>query len=316
MQDFPWFKNYPEGISQDIDPDKYDSLLSLFDEAFAKYTTRAAYESMGKTLSFSELDKLSSDFAAYLQNDLSLKKGDKIAIQMPNLLQWAVALFGSLKAGLIVVNTNPLYTAREMEHQFKDAGVKAVVILANFAHNLEKILSNTSIEAVIITEIGDMLGGFKKTLVNFVVKNVKKMVPAYKIDGALKFNTVLSKGNGANYVRPDVSNEDIAFLQYTGGTTGVSKGAMLTHRNMIANMEQISEWMKPKLLEGVEVMITALPMYHIFALTVNCLAMLKIGATSILITNPREKTEVLRDHRSKYTIQWIVESKRFCFNRL
>jgi len=288
MQDYSWFKNYPEGIAHDVNPDKYESLLGLFDESIQKFGDQIAYESMGKTLTFNELDALTKDFAAYLQQNLGLKKGDAIAIQMPNLLQWAVAMFGSLRAGLTVVNTNPLYTAREMEHQFADADVKAVVILANFAHNLQKILPKTGIKTVIITEIGDMLGGFKKLLVNFVVKKVKKMVAPYSLPNAVKFNDALRMGNGNAYVQPDVNSEDIAFLQYTGGTTGVSKGAMLTHRNMIANMEQISEWMKPRLKEGIEIAITALPLYHIFALTVNCLAMLKIGATSVLITNQRD----------------------------
>ncbi|MCK5207747.1 MAG: AMP-binding protein, partial [Cyclobacteriaceae bacterium] len=222
------------------------------------------------------------------QNHAGLKKGDRIAVQMPNLLQWVIAVFGSIRAGLIVINTNPLYTAREMKHQFTDTRAKAVVILANFAQNLEKILNETDILTVVITEIGDMLGGFKKTLVNFVVKNVKKMVPPFKIDSAIKFNDAMKKGANGNFVRHEINNEDIAFLQYTGGTTGVSKGAMLTHRNVLANMEQISAWMLPKLKEGVETMITALPMYHIFALTVNCLSMLKLGARNVLITNPRD----------------------------
>jgi long-chain acyl-CoA synthetase len=203
-------------------------------------------------------------------------------------LQWVIAVFGSIRAGLIVVNTNPLYTAREMKHQFTDTRAKAVVILANFAQNLEKIIKDTSIDTVVITQIGDMLGGFKKTLVNFVVKKVKKMVPPYKIDGAIKFNDALRKGSAGNFTKLDIDAEDTAFLQYTGGTTGVSKGAMLTHRNILANMEQISAWMLPKLKEGVEIVVTPLPMYHIFALTVNCLAFLKLGAVNVLITNPRD----------------------------
>ena len=288
MQQFPWFNQYPEGVPKEINPDKYNSLLHLFDEAVGRFKGRIAYESMGKVLTFEEVDKLTADFAAWLQHEAGLKPGDRIAIQMPNLLQWVVAMFGSLRAGLIVVNTNPLYTAREMEHQFKDADVKAVVILANFAHNLEKFIAGTGIQKVIITEIGDMLGGIKKHLVNYVVRNVKKMVPAYRIEGALRFNDVMARGRKYTWERPEVKNEDVAFLQYTGGTTGVSKGAMLTHRNLIANMEQISAWMIPKLRDGEETVITALPMYHIFALTVNCLAMLKIGATNILITNPRD----------------------------
>lgn len=288
MQEYSWFKNYPKGIPKEINPDSYDSINDLLETSFKKYGDKTAYENMGKTLTFNEVDQLSAKFADFLQNHTTLQKGDRIAIQMPNLLQWIVAMFGSIRAGMVVVNTNPLYTAREMNHQFKDSGAKAVVILANFAQNLEKIVKETNVETVVITEIGDMLGGFKKTLVNFVVKKVKKMVPPFKIEGAIKFNDALKKGAQGNFVKHKISNEEVAFLQYTGGTTGVSKGAMLTHRNILANMEQISVWMLPKLKEGVESVITALPMYHIFALTVNCLAMLKIGARNILITNPRD----------------------------
>lgn len=288
MQEYPWFKNYPEGIPAEINPDNYKSVIDLLESSFQKFSDKVAYENMGKTLTFNEVDQLSSQFADYLQNHAGLQKGDRIAVQMPNLLQWVIAVFGSIRAGLIVVNTNPLYTAREMKHQFTDTRAKAVVILANFAQNLEKIIKDTSIETVVITEIGDMLGGFKKTLVNFVVKKVKKMVPPYKIDGAIKFNDALRKGSAGNFTKLDIDAEDTAFLQYTGGTTGVSKGAMLTHRNILANMEQISAWMLPKLKEGVEIVVTPLPMYHIFALTVNCLAFLKLGAENVLITNPRD----------------------------
>ncbi len=288
MQDYPWFKNYPKGIPKEINPDSYSSVIELLESSFSKYGNKTAYENMGKTLNFNQVERLSAQFADFLQNHAGLKKGDRIAVQMPNLLQWVVAVFGSIRAGLIVVNTNPLYTAREMKHQFTDTRAKAVVILANFASNLEKIIDDTDIETVVITEIGDMLGGFKKTLVNFVVKKVKKMVPPFNIKGAIKFNDTLRKGAAGNFEKHEIDNEEVAFLQYTGGTTGVSKGAMLTHRNIIANMEQISAWMLPKLKEGVETVITALPMYHIFAFTVNCLAMLKIGARNILITNPRD----------------------------
>ncbi len=303
MQEYSWVKNYPKGIPAEINPDSYTSLIDLLESSFKKFGNKVAYENMGKTLSFNEVDKYSKQFADYLQNHTNLKKGDRIAIQMPNLLQWVVAMFGSVRAGLIVVNTNPLYTAREMAHQFKDSGAKGVVILANFAHNLEKIIGETSIETVIITEIGDMLGGFKKTLVNFVVKNVKKMVPPYKVSGAVKFSEAMKLGNPQNYITPEIDSEDVAYLQYTGGTTGVSKGAMLTHRNIIANMEQISYWMLPKLKEGVEIIITALPMYHIFALTVNCLAFLKIGAQNVLITNPRDMPAFIKTLKKfKFTV--------------
>lgn len=288
MQKYSWFKSYPKSIPTEINPDNYDSVIDLLESCFEKYGDAIAYENMGKTLTFNEVEKLSAQFADYLQNSAGLKSGDRIAIQMPNLLQWVVAMFGSLRAGLIVVNTNPLYTAREMKHQFTDTRCKAVVILANFGHNLEKIVADTSIETIVITEIGDMLGGFKKTLVNFVVKHVKKMVPPYKLNKVVKFNDALRLGSKGNFKKYEISNEDTAFLQYTGGTTGVSKGAMLSHRNILSNMEQISAWMLPKLKESEETVITALPMYHIFALTVNCLAFLKLGARNVLVTNPRD----------------------------
>jgi len=288
MQEFPWLKNYPKEVPVQIDPDVYGSIVDVLEEAFSKYKGMVAYENMGKTLTFDEIDSLSADFAAFLQSIDGLEPGDRVAVQMPNLLQWVIAVFGAVRAGLIVVNTNPLYTAREMEHQFKDTEAKAVIILANFAQNLEKIIGNTSIKTVVVTEIGDMLGGMKKILVNTVVKYVKKMVPPFNIPGAIKFGDAMKKGSKLSFVKPEIKSSDVAFLQYTGGTTGVSKGAMLTHRNMIANMEQISAWMLPKLKERKETVITALPMYHIFALTVNCLSMLKIGAMNILVTNPRD----------------------------
>ncbi len=298
-QDFPWFKSYPEGVAHEINPDQFQSLLDLFEESVDKYDELIAYENMGKEMTFRELDKLTRDFAAFLQSKIKLKKGDRIAIQMPNLLQAPIALFGALRAGLIVVNTNPLYTAREMQHQYQDTEAKAIVILANFAHNLEKIQSSTSIETIIITEIGDMLGGLKGPIVNLVVKYVKKMVPSYKLPKAIPFNTVLKEGASLQYTRPNLKPDDIAFLQYTGGTTGVSKGAMLTHRNINANMLQISEWMKPKLRVKQETMVTALPIYHIFALTVNVLAMLHIGAKSLLITNPRDLPAFIKELKKK-----------------
>lgn len=295
MKDFPWLRHYPEGIPHKINADKYNSLVDLFEEACEKYGDMPAFENMGVSMSFSKVNDLSADFAAYLQNDLGLKKGSKIALQMPNLLQYPVVMFGALRAGLVVVNTNPLYTAREMEHQFKDSGAVAIIILANFAHHLEKILSNTSIKTVIITEIGDFLGGAKGWITNIVVKHVKKMVPSYHLPQAKKLKDTLVKGDRLKYRRPEISNTDVAYLQYTGGTTGVSKGAMLTHRNLIANMEQISAWMLPKLFEREETVITALPLYHIFALTVNCWAMLKIGAKNILITNPRDMPGFIKE---------------------
>lgn len=314
MKDFPWFKHYPKNIPQEINPDKYSSLVDLFEEACKKYGDMIAFENMGKSLTFNEVDNLSADFAAYLQNEIGLQKGDMIAIQMPNLLQYPIAMFGALRAGLVVVNTNPLYTPREMEHQFQDSKAKAIIILANFAHNLQKVLPNTEIKTVIVTEIGDLLGGVKGWVTNLVVKHVKKMVPSYSLPTAISFKDALDKGDKAGYKRPEIANTDLAYLQYTGGTTGVSKGAMLTHRNLIANMEQISAWMVPKLRERSELVITALPLYHIFALTVNCWAMLKIGAKNVLVTNPRDMPAFLKELK-KYPFT-VITGVNTLFNGL
>jgi long-chain acyl-CoA synthetase len=295
MQDFPWFKFYPSSVPKEVDVQAYDSVVDLFEESIQKYGDTVAYECMGKTISFRELDQLSKDFAAFLQHDLMLKKGDRIAIQMPNLLQYPIAMFGALRAGLVVVNTNPLYTSREMKHQFTDAGIAAVVILANFASNLQKIRQEIPAKHIIVTQIGDLLGGLKGGIVNFVVKYVKKMVPAYDLPGIYTFKGALASGAGKKFTREKIVQKDLAYLQYTGGTTGVSKGAELTHGNIVANMQQISGWMKPKLREHEETVITALPLYHIFALTVNCLAMLKIGAHNVLITNPRDMPAFIKE---------------------
>jgi long-chain acyl-CoA synthetase len=294
MSKFIWQKKYPSGVEKDIDPGKYQSVVELLFQSVKKYGDNPAYVNFGRTLSFNDIDKYSRDFAAYLQNS-GLKPGDRIALQMPNLLQYPIALFGSLRAGLIVVNTNPLYTPREMEHQFKDAGVKAIVILANFASNLEKILHNTNIEHVIITEMGDQIGGIKGKLVNFIVKKIKNMVPRYDIPMGLKYKNILDKGEKLAFNPVDIKSSDTAFLQYTGGTTGVAMGATLSHKNIVSNMLQIREWMKPKLNELEEVVITALPLYHIFALTVNCLCMLQLGAKNVLITNPRDLDSFIKE---------------------
>ena len=294
MQNFPWFKFYPEGVPQIINPDRYNSLVDVLEESFKKFGDLPAYSSMDKVISYNELDQLSMQFASYLQS-IGMKKGDRIALQMPNVMQYPIAMFGALRAGMVVVNTNPLYTAREMEHQFKDSGATTIVILSNFAFNLEKILTDTDIKHVIVSNIGDQLGGLKKMIVNFVVKKVKKMVPDYHLPKAVSWSDALKAGKNHSFKKPEMKSEDLAYLQYTGGTTGVSKGAMLTHRNIIANMEQISGWMKPKLKPREEIVITALPLYHIFALTVNCLAMLKIGAKNILIANPRDMPAFVKD---------------------
>jgi long-chain acyl-CoA synthetase len=299
MNDFSWFKFYPSSVPHEVDCTAYSSVTELFEESVKKYGTAVAYECMGKTLTFQELDRLSAQFANYLIYELKLSKGSRVAIQMPNVLQYPVAMFGALRAGMVVVNTNPLYTPSEMKHQFNDSGADVVVIVANFASNLEKIRSDIQAKHVILTELGDLLGGLKGSIVNLVVKHVKKMVPAYHLPGAVSFKKALSLGANHNFKKVASTLNDPAFLQYTGGTTGVSKGAELTHGNIVANMQQISAWMKPKLVESQEIVITALPLYHIFALTVNCLAMLKIGAHNVLITNPRDMKAFIGDLAKK-----------------
>ncbi len=285
-----WTARYPKGIPATIENfvNQYRSTLDVFEETVARFPTKPAFTCMGKTLTFSEINRKAESFAAFLQNELKLKKGDRIAIQMPNVLQYPIALFGSLKAGLVIVNTNPLYTEREMKHQFNDAGCTAVVILANFAHNLQKVIHETKIQHVIVTELGDMLGFPKSLVVNTVVKHVKKMVPEFSLPDAISFNSALERGAQLTCTRVPMELDEVAFLQYTGGTTGVSKGAMLTHRNVVSNMEQIRGWMLPKLKEGEEVVVCALPLYHIFAFTVNALAIAKYGGHNILIPNPRD----------------------------
>ncbi|MEQ9404200.1 MAG: AMP-binding protein [Cyclobacteriaceae bacterium] len=289
MNKQPWLENYPKGVPHSIDADKYQNLPELFEEARDRFSERPAYENMGKVITFAELDSASDAFAAFLQKGLGLKPGDKIAIQMPNVLQSPIAIHGALKAGLTVVNTNPLYTSSEMKHQFTDSEAKAIVILANFACNLEEIIAETQIEHVIISQLGDLLGGLKGKLVNFVVKNIKKMVPSYSIDGAISYKDALSKGRTLTLDKPKIQPSDLAFLQYTGGTTGVSKGAMLTHRNLVANLQQIEAWLgQTNLEDGKEIFIAALPLYHIFALNAHALLTMKIGAKNVLITNPRD----------------------------
>jgi long-chain acyl-CoA synthetase len=287
--DAPWFSKYPKGIPHEIGPYEYESLIDLFEVAVKKFPNRIAFDNFGKQITFSEVDEQATAFAAYLQNELKLKKGDRIAIQMPNLIQFPIAFMGAIKAGLIAVNTNPLYTSPEMEHQFNDAGVSAVVIVSNFAHNLEPILSKIPAKHVIVTDMGDLIGGVKGALLNFVVKYIKKMVPKFHIPNAISFKDALRKGSTMNYQRPKVDIEDLAVLQYTGGTTGVSKGAQLSHRNIIAHNMMITHWFKPLMTPGQQdIIITALPLYHIFALTVNGLLMYTQGVKSILITNPRD----------------------------
>lgn len=284
----PWHSSYQDGVPHEIDVNEYSSIVDIIEQSFSKYADVTAFSCMGKGFSYSEIDTLSKKFASYLQNELGLKKGDRLAIMLPNVLQYPIALFGALRAGLVVVNVNPLYTERELEHQLKDAGVKAIVIFANSAHVLQKVVKKTPVEKVIITQIGDLLGFPKSLLVNFVIKNVKKMVPDWDIPEHIRFNDILAKGNENSFKPETLNHEDVAFLQYTGGTTGVAKGAVLLHRNIVANMIQARAWIKPAITEGKEVIITPLPLYHIFSLTANCFVFSSIGATNVLITNPRD----------------------------
>jgi long-chain acyl-CoA synthetase len=290
-----WLGAYPERVPAEIDTDRFESLAHMFQESVARFGDRPAFANMGRTLSYRELDTLSEYFAGFLQSHLGLRKGDRFAIMLPNLLQYPVALFGALRAGLTVVNVNPLYTPRELRHQLEDSGTKTVLILENFAHVLEECLADTSVENVITTRIGDLMPFPKSAIVNLVVKYVKHMVPAFHIDNAVRFTDAISRGASAPFAAVELSHDDLAFLQYTGGTTGVAKGAMLTHGNMVANIEQSTAWIGPYLTTGEEIVITALPLYHIFALTANCFAFVKIGGLNHLITNPRDMAGFVRE---------------------
>ena len=283
-----WLKEYPQGVPAEINPDQYASLKAIFDESCRVYASLPAYSNLGTMLSYAELEKLSRQFGAYLQKTVGLRKGDRVALMMPNLLQYPVALFGVLRSGMVAVNVNPLYTERELEHQLKDSGAHTIVIVENFAATLQAALPNADVQHVVVTAIGDLAPFPKRALVNFVVRKVKKMVPAWRIEGAVPFRAALAQGAQQSLDEVEVTGKDIAFLQYTGGTTGVAKGAVLTHRNMVANVLQASAWLGPYLTRGSEVVITALPLYHIFSLTANCLVFMKIGGHNILITNPRD----------------------------
>ncbi len=283
-----WLNSYPPGVPAEIDPQEYRSLRELFERSFEKYRAQPAYINMGTALSYGDLDRLSAQFGAWLQQRAGLRKGDRLALMMPNLLQYPVAIAGALRAGLTVVNTNPLYTARELQHQLKDSGATAILILENFASVLQEVLADTDVRHVIVTGVGDLLNAPKSLLVNFVVRHVRKQVPKYTIPGAVKLKDVLREARGLSLAPIDVDHEDIAFLQYTGGTTGISKGAILTHRNMIANVLQSHAWLSTGTPKDNNVVITALPLYHIFSLTANCLVFTQTGARNILITNPRD----------------------------
>jgi len=302
-----WFQNYPEGSPTTLDTSKYDSILDILDKAIREHPDRPAYINMGQVLTFRKLEERSRAFAAYLQNELKLERGERVALMMPNLLQYPIALFGILRAGLVVVNVNPLYTPRELEHQLQDSGATAIVVVSNFASTLEKIVFNTKVKHVILTRMGDQLSFGKRNLVNFVVKYVKKLVPKYKLPNAVTFREVLSIGKFRQYVRPQVDREDLAFLQYTGGTTGVAKGAMLTHGNIITNIFQAKWIAEPFIGDHAKqrVAVLALPLYHVFALTVNCLLFLELGVTALLITNPRDIDSFVKELK-KYRFEAIT----------
>ena len=286
-----WLKSYLPGMATDIDPNTLRSLKQMAEQSFQKFPERSAYIQMGRHLTYRELDRMSRDFAAWLQHVAGLKRGDRLAIMLPNVLQYPIAMFGALRAGMTVVNTNPLYTAPELEHQLKDAGCVAIVVLENFAHVLEAVLPRTAVRHVITTSVGELLGLPKSAIVDFVVRRVRKQVPAWNIAGAVSFSAVIAAGHKQSFEDIDVSHEDIAFLQYTGGTTGVAKGAVLTHGNICANLLQASAWIDPFLpstATATQYLITPIPLYHIFALTANCMLFLRLGWTNVLVTNPRD----------------------------
>ena len=298
----PWLASYPANVPADINVDEFPSIVSVLETACARYADNPAFTNFGKTLTYAEVDRLSTQFANYLLHELKLKKGDRVALMMPNVLQYPIAIFGVLRAGLTVVNTNPMYTARELRHQLADSGASAIVVLELFAHTVAEVLADTPIKQVITTCVGDMLGFPKGPIVNFMLRHVKKAIPEYKIPGAVAFNQALALGGRHQLPAIDLRPQDIAFLQYTGGTTGVAKGAMLTHRNLVANMLQASAWIGKNAQPGKEVMITALPLYHIFALTANCLVFMNLGGLNYLITNPRDMTGFVKElKRSKFT---------------
>jgi long-chain acyl-CoA synthetase len=283
-----WQRNYPEGVPAEIDSGKFASVAEIFEDAVANYRDKPAFINMGKTLSFGEIEQRTQALAAYLRVKLKLAKGDRVAVMMPNILQNPVAIFAVLRAGLTVVNTNPLYTGRELEHQLNDSGAKAIIIVDMFAHTLSKVIENTGVEHVILTSLGDELGWLKGGLVSFMVKHVKKMVPAFDLPDAVRYRDAMSVGATLAFTREPIGPEDIAFLQYTGGTTGVSKGAVLANVNVVANVEQSRAWVSGSIELGGGLIVTALPLYHIFSLTANCLSFMSFGAANYLITNPRD----------------------------
>ena len=290
----PWLNAYPEGVPAEIDPEGYASLKALIERSFHKFADLPAFSNAGARLSYAETDELSRRLAAFLQAR-GLRHGDRVAIMMPNLLQYPVAVFAALRAGLVVVNVNPMYTPRELEHQLRDSGARAILVLENFAHTVEQVVHDTDVETVIVTEIGDQLPPFKRVLFNFVVRRVKKMIPPWNIAGTIRYRAALAQGRRATFQDVEVTGDDIAFLQYTGGTTGVAKGAMLTHRNMVTNILQISAWSKPYLQGPGDIGAAPLPLYHIFALSVNLFLFFELGGHDMLVTNPRDLPSFIKD---------------------
>ncbi|MGB1109834.1 MAG: AMP-binding protein [Gammaproteobacteria bacterium] len=299
----PWHQSYDPDVPTEVDLQEFASILEIFERSVTQFADRPAFTNMGVSISYAELDRMSRDFAAWLQDDIGIKRGDRVALMMPNLLQYPVALFGTLRAGCVVVNVNPLYTPRELKHQLLDSGAKVIVILENFAHTLEQVRGDVPLEHVVITRMGDLFPFPKSTLVNAVVRYVKRMIPAWHLDEIDWFKDVLHEGSEARYVRPDMSHDDLAFLQYTGGTTGVAKGVMLSHGNIVGNMQQATAWISTSLLNERQVVITALPLYHIFSLLANCMTFMKAGGENILITNPRDlKTFVKTLTQQSFTV--------------
>ena len=294
-----WLNSYEQGVNAEIDITQYSSISDVFRQSVEKFAHQPAFQNMGKTLTYAEVGKLAENFASYLQNVLKLPRGERVAIMLPNLLQYPIALFGILQAGLVAVNTNPLYTPRELEHQLKDSGATTIIVLENFANTLELVLPRTQIKHVIVASVGEMFGFFKGTLMNFVLRKVKKMVPEYRISDTIPFQTALKEGAAHTFRPVSLTREDTALLQYTGGTTGVAKGAILSHGNICANMQQAAEWIVNLLRPGKETVIAALPLYHIFALTVNLMIFTQAGSKIILITNPRDMKSFIGDMKKE-----------------
>jgi long-chain acyl-CoA synthetase len=299
-----WLKSYPPGVPAEIDATEFSSVNAALERSFSEYADRVAFIQMGRAISYRELDELARDFAAWLQNEARLEKGDRIAIMLPNVLQYPIAMFGAIRAGLTIVNTNPLYTARELEHQLKDSGAQAIVILENFAHVLQEVIGQTQVRKVLVTAVGDQLRWPKSAIVNYVVRHRRKHVRPWRIPGALPFKQALAAGRAMTFTPVICGHADIAFLQYTGGTTGVSKGAMLTHRNIVANVLQARAWIGPVFREGPGTLITPLPLYHIFALTGNCILFMMLGWRNILITNPRDLPAFVAEMR-RYPFEYM-----------